>query len=133
MMSRLRWCLVFAGVLTGCGPTAPPPPTTYPTTGVVKFQGGRPFAGGIISLTSTSDPRVVMEATIEDDGSFQLGMMHDNRRLTGAQAGTYDVLLSSRFQPGQGVTTYHLPSGAVIRAETNVLTIELDPAKGKRQ
>src|SRR5262249_1643381 len=107
------------------------PPKVYPATGVVKFTNGQSFVGGIISLTSTTDPRNVMEAAIGDDGTFELGMVFDNRRLIGAQEGTYDVLISSKFQAGKGVANYHLPGGAVIKSEANQLTIQVDPTKAK--
>lgn len=125
-----RWAPLLALLAVGCG-SRPAAPAVYPATGVVKFTTGEPFAGGIITLTSTTDPRTVMEATIGDDGTFALGMVFDNRRLDGAQAGTYDVVVSSRFVAGKGVRMYSLPAGAVIKPEANALVIAVDPAKGK--
>jgi hypothetical protein len=111
----------------------PAPPATFPATGTVKFTNGQPFPGGILSLTSTADPRQVMEAPINDDGTFALSMVFDNQRVEGAQAGTYDVLVSSRFVAGQGVRIYALAAGAIIKAEANALVITIDPAKATRQ
>jgi hypothetical protein len=125
-----KWAPWLALLAAGCA-QRPAPPATYPATGVVKFTTGQPFPGGVISLTSTADPTVTMEAPVGDDGAFTLGMVFDNRRLDGARPGTYDVLVSSRFVAGQGVRTYALPAGAVIRAEPTALVITVDPAKGK--
>lgn len=126
-----RWVPWLALLAVGCG-SRPAPPATYPATGVVKFTTGEPFAGGVITLTSTADPRTVMEAAIADDGSFALGMVFDNRRVNGAQPGTYDVVVSSRFVAGKGVLMYSLPAGAVIKPEPNALVIAVDRAKGKQ-
>lgn len=131
-MLRPRWiCFWIIIMQYGCGAKPPAPPTVHPATGVVKFTNGQPFVGGIISLTSTADPRNVVEAAIGDDGTFELAMVFDNRRLIGAQEGTYDVLVSARFQAGKGVAMYHLPGAAVIKSGPNQLTIQVDPAKAR--
>lgn len=132
MIHRHFSIVVLFLLIGGCGSGALTPPPVYPATGVVKFKSGQPFVGGIISLTSTTDPRTVMEAAIGDDGRFELGLVFDNRRLIGAQEGTYDVLVSSRFQSGQGVAMYQLPAAITIRPEPNQLVVEIDAAKAKR-
>lgn len=130
-MDTRLWLVIFFVLFVGCA-RGPTPPQVFPATGVVKFTNGSPFPGGIISLTSTSDPRIGMEAAIQDDGTFTLGTVFDNRRLDGAQPGTYDVLVSSRFIAGQGVKMYSLPAGAVIKAEANALAITVDASKAKQ-
>jgi hypothetical protein len=116
----------------GCA-NRPAPPQTYPATGVVKFTNGQPFPGGILTLTSTADPRVVMESPINDDGTFSLSMVFDNRRVEGAQAGTYRVLVSSKFVAGQAVRMYSLSDEVTIKPEANSLVITIGPEKVRSQ
>lgn len=130
-MFTRHWLLFLVVIGAGCA-TGPTPPQTFPATGVVKFTNGQPFPGGIISFTSTDDPRLGMDAAIADDGTFTLGMVFDNRRIEGAQPGTYDVLVSSRFVAGKGVLMYSLPAGAVIKSEASSLVITVDASKAKQ-
>lgn len=123
-------CLLV--VLAGCADNRPKPPAVYPVSGHVKFTDGKPFSGGIITFTSKSDPRLVMEAAIVDDGSFALSMMFNDQRLSGAAEGPYQVMVSSRFQASRGVSTYILANDVVIAPKENVLTIEVDPAAARK-
>jgi hypothetical protein len=107
-------------------------PKTYRTVGKIRFINGQAFPGGIITLTSTADSRIVMEAPVADDGSFELSMMHGDHRLVGAMNGTYQVMVSSRFSGRNAVQTYVLPSLCSIEPKENNLIFEVDPAMVKR-
>jgi len=123
---------LLAAVAIGCS-SRPAPPPTFPATGIVKFANGQPFPGGILTLTSKADPRIVMESPIHDDGTFSLSMVFDNRRVEGAQAGTYSVLVSSKFVAGQAVRMYSLSDEVTIKPETNALVITIGPEKERGQ
>jgi hypothetical protein len=115
----------------GCS-SPPPKPTTYPAVGKVQFTGGKPFAGGIVSFTSTTDPRNVMEAMIADDGTFELSMMHGDQRINGALDGKYQVMVSAKFDGRNAVKIYMLPQTFSIEQKSNNLVIEVDPSMVKR-
>jgi hypothetical protein len=123
---------VLAVVVIGCS-SRPAPPPTYPAIGIVKFATGQPFPGGILTLTSKADPRIVMESPINDDGTFSLSMVFDNRRVEGAQAGTYSVLVSSKFVARQAVRMYSLSDDVVIKPDANSLMITIGPEKERGQ
>jgi hypothetical protein len=122
--------VAFFALLVGCQP-AKTPPTVHAAAGKVIYKGGRPFPGGFITFTSTSQPPKVFDSNIEDDGSFKLAMIFDNQRLMGAVEGHYQVMVSSRFKPPANVDIYVLPNDVVIEPHENVLTIEVDPATAK--
>lgn len=130
-MHCLRFQLFCLAIAAGCSPS-PDLPKVYPTTGTVRLLNGRPFAGGLITLTSTTDPRQVMDAPISDDGTFRLATVAANQRLDGAVAGVYRVMVSSRFAPGSAVAVFPVAATVTIEAKENVLAIEVDPAAGRK-
>jgi len=131
-MHCLRLLLPCIAIVAGCA-ASPDLPKVHPTTGTVSFTNGRPFAGGLITLTSTTDPRLVMDAPINDDGTFRLATVAANQRLDGAIEGTYRVMVSSRFTPGSAVTVYNVAATVTIEAKENLLAIEVDAAAGRKQ
>jgi hypothetical protein len=124
-------CLAIAILASGCGKSLPPV-KTFPARGKVQFLGGKPFAGGIVTFTSQADPRLVMDAPIEDNGSFSLSMMAGDQRLDGAAEGAYHVMVSSRFAAGTGVQVYMLKNPVTIEPKENTLVIEVDPATARK-
>jgi hypothetical protein len=122
---------LFLAAVAGC--RSAETPTVYKAGGVVKFTNGSPFRGGIITLTSQADPTLTMSGEIAEDGAFQLATVQNNRRLEGALAGTYSVMVSGRFnaQAG-GVAIYQLPQPCIIEPRDNELVIEVDPATKRK-
>ena len=129
-MLRLSAFVALMSVLIGC--TGKPPPTTYPVKGKITYKGGRPFAGGIVTFTSKETPTHVMDSPIGDDGSFELGIVFDNRRIVGGVPGPCQVMISSRFAPAKGVEIYILPQDRTIEPHDNVFAIEVDPTTAQR-
>jgi len=130
----MRQCYLFALIVfAGSGCSSPPPkPTTFPAIGKVQFTGGKPFVGGVISFTSTADPRLVMEAPIADDGTFELSMMHGDQRVNGAMDGKYNVMVSSKFDGRNAVKVYMLPQPYSIEQKSNELVINVDSSMVKK-
>ena len=123
--------IVLTTTLVGCG--GKPAPKTYPAIGKITYKGGQPFVGGVVTFTSKSEPSRVMDSPIADDGSFELGIVFDKRRLPGGIPGPCQVLISSRFGgPDKGVEIYLLPDERVIEPRDNVFAIEVDPATARR-
>jgi hypothetical protein len=88
---------VLSGVAlaAGCGQSGPP---THEVKGKVVYKGKgniNDLTDGIVSLQSTTNPNSKAVGSIEDDGSFSLGMFHEGKELQGVVAGTY----KARIQP----------------------------------
>jgi len=129
----MKRCLLTIFVIScGACSSPPPKPTTYPAVGKVQFTCGKPFPGGIISFTSTTDPRLVMEAPIADDGTFELSMMNGEQRMQGAMEGKYQVMVSAKFDGRNAVKIYMLPQTYSIEQKGNNLVIDVDPSMVKR-
>jgi hypothetical protein len=77
-----------AAVTAGCGG-----PKTYPVKGKVEFKGGdvKMLAGWRVGLRSVSDPETSASGTIEEDGSFEVGTVVNDKLRPGVQEGTYRV------------------------------------------
>ncbi|MCI0639261.1 MAG: hypothetical protein L0Y70_09305 [Gemmataceae bacterium] len=96
-MNRL-FCVgvvVFAAAVftSGCGGSSV---TVYPFKGKVVYKGKgivRQLAGTLIRLQSTSDAKLTPMGTIEDDGSFTIGTIIDQKDLPGVPAGQYKARL----------------------------------------
>lgn len=80
--------LLFGLTLVGCdkGDRL----ATYETVGKVVFKDGSPLEGGTIIFESTDHP-VTARATIQMDGSFELGTYEDD---DGAVAGKHKVAIA---------------------------------------
>jgi hypothetical protein len=129
-MLRLSALVAAASVLVGC--TGKLPPATYPVKGKITYKGGKPFAGGIVTFTSKKTPTHVMDSPIADDGSFELGIVFDNRRIVGGVPGPAQVMISSRYEPAKGVEIYLLPQNRTIEPHDNEFAIVVDPATAQR-
>jgi hypothetical protein len=129
-MLHLGAIVALASVLVGC--SGKPPPATYPVKGKITYKGGKAFAGGIVTFTSKATPANVMDSPIGDDGSFELGIVFDNRRIVGGVPGPAQVMISSRFAPAKGVEIYILPQDRTIEPRDNDFAIEVDPATAQR-
>ncbi len=81
--------------LVGCGSGGPP---THAVRGKVVVEGGdiKPLVGSSVELELESDPKVRASGPIHEDGSFELGMLHEGKSLVGALAGKY----RARIVPG---------------------------------
>jgi hypothetical protein len=83
-------------VLAGCGESGPP---VHQVSGKVVFKGKgnlRQLVGGKVRFQSTADPKLMPVGSIEDDGSFSLGTMHQDKELRGVPAGTYKARVEPR-------------------------------------
>ena len=90
-MGRLVLTLIVLCVLTGCAGRK-----QYPVKGTVVWPDGKPakeLAGGMVQFDRLPDETKVLASPrgkIEEDGSYQLGMLKDG---DGAPPGKYRVLV----------------------------------------
>ena len=73
----------------GCGSSGPP---VHQVKGKVVYKGKgniSDLTDGTVIFRSTSDTKLQAIGSIEDDGSFSLGMFHEGKELSGVLAGAY--------------------------------------------
>jgi hypothetical protein len=105
--------------LAGCGPSLP---KTYPVRGKVVFQGGKPVMDGKIQFQSSADPQNKVLGDIDQDGSFSLMTYVGAKKVRGAPAGDYKVLVELE-RPARLIV---LPSGYTVEPHENDFTIVVD-------
>jgi hypothetical protein len=117
-------CLVLALVclsgllVSGCGGSGgPPPPKTYPVSGLVSYKGGPALPGGVIQFQSESGSTLTTMGDIGPDGTFELVTLFQNERLKGAVEGRYQVTVLPRMTGQQ--TRRYLPTAATIYRQGN--------------
>src|SRR5262245_54947309 len=86
----LAFASLPATVLAGCGNNIP---TTYPVTGKVIYQKGKPVTYGRVEFQSTADPELRATGRIQTDGTFSLTTSLRGRSAPGAVAGEHKVLI----------------------------------------
>jgi hypothetical protein len=80
--------------LVGCGPALP---KTYPASGSVVYQSGKPIkGGGSIQFLSADDPTLRIYGEIKPNGSFVLRTVKDNEQAPGAPQGEFAVTIQPR-------------------------------------
>ncbi len=88
-MRPLSVVTVLALIL-GCGGSSGP--QTHPVQGKVVYKGKgiiRQLAGGTVHFQSVADPKLTAFGEIDDEGSFTMGIVHNDKNLTGVPAGKY--------------------------------------------
>ena len=85
-------CLSACAILSGCGVPPTPPPQTYPAQGQVIVDG-QLAKGGAVLFDSVSEPRWTTQASIEEDGTFKLSILHETKNIPGAVPGEYRVTI----------------------------------------
>ena len=92
---RLRNCVslaVFGAAFVGCGNGSVP---TYPVSGSVKYQDGKPLSGGTVSFRSLDNPtHLTARGEIEEDGTFALSTFEEG---DGAVVGRQQVIVTPPF------------------------------------
>jgi hypothetical protein len=88
----LALSVLLTAVIAGCGGEPDVElPTTYPVTGVVEDQDGRPFPGGSVQFQSREDRSVTALGEIGPDGTFTLSLHMEGNELPGTVAGPHEV------------------------------------------
>jgi hypothetical protein len=105
--------------LAGCGPSLP---KTYPVKGKVVFQGGKPVTDGKIQFQSSADPQNKVLGDIDQDGSFSLTTYVRAKKVRGAPAGDYKVLVELE-RPARLIV---LPKEYTVEPRENDFTIEIN-------
>jgi hypothetical protein len=127
-MSRIsdplrRWALVKVAALAvvgivGCGSG----PKTYPVKGKVVFKGGEPVTDGRIQFQSTTEPPFKALGDIGEEGSFALTTYLGRKKVSGAPAGAYHVVVELE-RPAEVFT---LPNAYTVESRPNDFTIVIE-------
>lgn len=133
-------CMV-SGLLVGCGQAREPWEVTYPTQGVVKYEG-KPLANAQITLVpdgSDYPDTVRPRGFTKEDGTFQLSTYAEG---DGAPEGKYKVLamrfpvVGSKENPSQAPNNlprkYSNPETTDLKVEVSAPQTELTPLELRR-
>ncbi|VTR97312.1 hypothetical protein [Tuwongella immobilis] len=129
--------LLLSGTLLGCstGGSDKPAPKTVPVKGVVLDKAtSKPTAvSGLVTFRLKSDPTILANGRIGDDGSFELSTILDDGKLSGAAVGAHDVtVLPPSGDQLQGKSVNPIPIGVMeVPAAGGELKV-LVPSRGKR-
>jgi hypothetical protein len=115
----MRLAAIVLMGMAGCGPSLP---KTYPVKGKVVFQGGKPVTDGKIQFQSSADPQNKVLGDIDQDGSFSLTTHVGAKKVRGAPAGEYHVLVELE-RPARLVV---LPREYTVEPRENDFTIEIN-------
>jgi hypothetical protein len=121
----------LAGSL-GCGGPEPTMPATYPVTGKVVSEDGKPMTGGVISFQSIADPSLTMSGDIQFDGTFTLRTFQGDTQVPGIPPGDYQVSvmpLAGDQATSPPVEPILLPKKYTVKPGENNFTITLPPPK----
>ncbi len=115
----VKWAAVVLMAVAGCGPGLP---KTYPVKGKVVFKGGKPVTDGRIQFQSSADPQNKALGDIDQDGSFSLTTYVGAKKVSGAPAGTYNVVVELE-RPAAQVA---LPTKYTVEPHENDFTIVIE-------
>jgi hypothetical protein len=105
-------------------------PKTYPATGTVRYEDGKPLPGGAIQFTSLTDSSLTISGKIDKDGSFSLRTIHGNATEPGAPEGKYRVtIIPSATSDRRAVRPHTLPETQRVEAHENTYTFKLPRAE----
>lgn len=116
-------CLA-ALALPGCGrgDPQPAPPPTFVVKGTVLGKDGKPFSGGVLDFRLETRSEFSSRGQIRPDGHFELFTIVGNKKIQGAQEGTYSVTIFP-ISKEQGALPIHLKKKYTVKPEDNDLTI----------
>jgi hypothetical protein len=127
---RLVVVLVVAGVTLGadsCTTSGRPMPRTYAVKGKVVFPDGKPMPGGMVQLQSSIDPSMTTTGSIQEDGTFSLTTLFENKKLNGAIEGPHTVTVIPPMGPDQSAVPITLPEPITVKPEdSNNFTITVE-------
>jgi hypothetical protein len=123
-MSRIA-CIVLAllpALAAGCGDKTVDLPKTYPASGRVVLEDGKPLAGASIQLSSADTPFTI-SGVADDDGKFTLSTMQGNKKVSGAIPGEYEVTIYPPIPSDhRAVQPIVLPESYKVEAKENTYT-----------
>jgi hypothetical protein len=115
----MKWAAIVLIAIAGCGPGLP---KTYPVKGKVVFKGGKPVRDGRIQFQSSADPQNRALGDLDRDGSFSLTTYVGAKKVSGAPAGTYNVVVELE-RPAALVA---LPTPYTVESRENDFTIVIE-------
>lgn len=123
-MSRIA-CAVLAllpATMVGCGNKNDDMPKTYPASGRVVLEDGKPLAGASVQLSS-ADTTFTISGVADDDGKFTLSTMQGNKKASGAVPGEYEVTIYPPIPSDhRAVQPIVLPQSYKVEAQVNTYT-----------
>jgi hypothetical protein len=128
-----RWqppiIFLLALVVTACSTKPPIMPSTYPVSGRVVTEKGKPYAGGSLQFQPESKEDLTVRGDIDKDGNFHLHTLKGSQRADGAPAGTYQVTIFPALGPDRKApfASFIVPKKYQIEAKENELEIRTDP------
>ena len=132
---KCRWALVLAGIWTwpGCSfdDNAAARVTTFPVSGSVVMDDGKPLTGGTISFVPKEKTTVGATGKIAADGTFKLTTYSAD---DGAAEGTYKVRVEPVYEElakGKKGAPKMPFSSRFTDEDTSGLTVEVKPGENK--
>ena len=104
-------------------------PVTYPVTGSVLSEQGKPYEGGALQFQPENNEDLTVLGEIEKDGTFHLRTIQGSRRADGAPAGSYRVTIRPPISRDQRApfAEFTVPKTFQIEPGENQLEIRADP------
>ncbi len=122
-MASIAISPLFAMISFGCNQTSEMPPT-YPASGKVVYQDGKPMSGGVVQFQAEKDDGTTTVGETDDRGHFALRTLKGNRNKEGAQEGIYRVtILPPQSDDHQIVPPIEMKETIAIAAKENVIPI----------
>jgi hypothetical protein len=115
------------GLAVGCGSSNQRAlPQTYPVTGTVVVQGGKPFTGGTVQFASPTTVTETVSGDIQSDGTFTLSTFNEKKKVAGAPEGEYTVtIIPLQGADQSSLPPYTLPGRYKVEAKENVFILQV--------
>jgi hypothetical protein len=131
MGMRLRFLSGWIGLAlaVGCSGRDASLPVTFPVTGSVVTEKGKPYTGGSLQFHPDSKEDVTVIGDIAADGTFRLRTLKGSTNTEGAPAGSYEVTVIPPLGPDRKAlfSTFTMPTKYKIEPRENRLEIRADP------
>jgi len=87
-------CSLVLLFLCGCNSGSEKPKIeTFPVSGQLLGLDGKPVSGGVVSLRSIPSGEYAPSGELNQDGAFELATVIGEKRVAGAPAGEYSVVV----------------------------------------
>ena len=139
LLKRDRWrragplALVLILAIGGCQGAQATRPKTYPVHGKIMYKGGEPLTGGTVQFQSVADSSFTTMAEIQQDGTFTLFTLINNKKYLGSLPGDHRVTVIPRMGADQVLQEVKpLQPVWTVEPRENDFTIEVEKVPPRR-